>query len=191
MNENYIILIFISILIIFCFINYNNTIYSKSKFDEKLYKVQNIEKYDISAYNLSLLKQFSIDLFNLIDYNDEICKTLTKRIDRAKRIIPNIPFSENTLDTDNTSYTINKGDEIVLCLRSKISKNHHDVNIVKYILIHELAHIICPEIGHTELFYSINKYLLKLAIEKNIYNDVNFKINPVEYCGLNLNEQLL
>ena len=102
-----------------------------------------------------------------------------------------MPFSENSLDKNNTSYTINKGEEIVLCLRSKIDKTHHDINIIKYILIHELAHIICPEIGHTALFYDINKYLLNLAIENDLYKNVNYKSNPVEYCGITLNEQLL
>ena len=36
MNENYILLLFISILIIFCLINKNNTIYSKSIIEQKI-----------------------------------------------------------------------------------------------------------------------------------------------------------
>lgn len=191
MNENYILLLFISILIIFCLINYNNTIYSKSTLDNKLYKVQKIENYTTSANNLSILKKFSIDLIHKINNNDELCKKLIVRINRAKNIIQDVPFSENTLDTDNTSYTINKGEEVVLCLRSKIDRQHHDINIIKYILIHELGHIICPETGHTPLFYKINKYLLNLAIQNNLYNNINYKTHPVEYCGIELNEQLL
>ena len=95
-----------------------------------------------------------------------------------------IDIYENNMNNNNTSYTINKGDEMILCIRSKSDYKLHNINDLLYVVIHEIAHIGCPEIGHTELFYKINKYLLERAIEKKIYKYEDYNKNPREYCGI-------
>ncbi len=95
-----------------------------------------------------------------------------------------IDIYENNMNNNNTSYTINKGDEMILCIRSKNDYKLHNINDLLYVVIHEFAHIGCPEIGHTELFYKINKYLLERAIEKKIYKYEDYNKNPREYCGI-------
>ena len=76
------------------------------------------------------------------------------------------------------SYTINKED-IFLCLKDENDKYYHD-NMLIYVLLHEVAHSICPEIGHTNLFKEIFNALLDKAIEMKIYD----KSIPVikNYC---------
>ncbi len=98
---------------------------------------------------------------------------------------------ENNMNNNNTSYTINKGDEMILCIRSKNDYKLHNINDLLYIVIHEISHIGCPEIGHTELFYKINKYLLERAIEKKIYKYEDYSKNPREYCGIQLNNNII
>lgn len=69
---------------------------------------------------------------------------------------------------DNKSYTINKK-KIYLCLRDE----HHDyypMNMLMYVAIHELAHVLCNEIGHTKKFYKIFDDLLKKAEDLGIYD---------------------
>ena len=63
-----------------------------------------------------------------------------------------INIMETPADEKNTSYTINKGEKIVICLRSKFLNEIHDINTIMYVVIHELAHVACPEFGHTPLF---------------------------------------
>ena len=102
-----------------------------------------------------------------------------------------IDIYENNMNNNNTSYTINKGDEMILCIRSKSDYKLHNINDLLYVVIHEIAHIGCPEIGHTELFYKINKYLLERAIEKKIYKYEDYNKNPREYCGIQLNNTII
>jgi predicted metal-dependent hydrolase len=60
-----------------------------------------------------------------------------------------------------------------------------------YVVIHEMAHIGCPEFGHTPLFRKIFKFLLIQSEKINIYTPINYQINPQDYCGMTINEYLL
>ena len=39
-----------------------------------------------------------------------------------------------------------------------------------YVALHEVAHVLCDEVGHTQKFHSIFEDLLKKATEMGIYN---------------------
>ena len=94
-------------------------------------------------------------------------------------------------DEKNTSYTINKGEKIVICLRSKLLSEIHDINTIMYVVIHELAHVACPEFGHTPLFKKIFIFLLKESYKINIYTPIDYRKKPQDYCGMTINEYLL
>ena len=53
-----------------------------------------------------------------------------------------------------------------------------------YVTLHELAHVACPEEGHTELFENIFKFFIQVAIKLKLYNKIKFKNNNIEYCGI-------
>ena len=57
---------------------------------------------------------------------------------------------------------------IYLMLRDKDNK-YIEYNMLLYILLHELSHILCHEYGHTKKFYEINKNLLEKAQACKIY----------------------
>ena len=98
---------------------------------------------------------------------------------------------ENNIDSNNTSYSVNKGEEIVFCLRCKKTHKLHSINILVYVAVHEMAHTACPEIDHTPLFYKIFKFLLTNAIKLNIYIYEDYNNNPIIYCGMNLHSNIL
>lgn len=77
----------------------------------------------------------------------------------------------------NKSYTVNK-EKIYLCIKDKNGK-YYDKNILMYVLLHEIAHTICPEIGHTQQFKDIFNVLLQRAQLGNIYEHVEI---PKDYC---------
>ena len=56
-----------------------------------------------------------------------------------------------------------------------------------YVALHELSHIACPEIGHPPLFRDVFAFLTKNAKEMGLYEEIDFNINPHEYCGLIIN----
>jgi len=66
------------------------------------------------------------------------------------------------------SYTVNKSD-MYLCLRDEAGE-YFNKNMLIYVGIHELAHVVCKSIGHTEEFHAIFDELLNEAIKKGIYN---------------------
>lgn len=98
---------------------------------------------------------------------------------------------ETSLNSEYTSYSINKGEELVFCLRSKSTMKLHGINLLMYVAVHELAHTACPETGHTPLFNKIFKFLLERAIEINLYYYEDYSSNPVEYCGMKLYTNIL
>ena len=96
-------------------------------------------------------------------------------------------LKENEPETpDKTAYTINKGDTIALCLREKVSgKNEfHDLEILKFVMLHELAHIITKELDHTQVFWTNFRFLLEFCEKNGIYTSANYFSKNSNYCGL-------
>ncbi len=98
---------------------------------------------------------------------------------------------ETSLNSNYTSYSINKGEELVFCLRCKKTYMLHDINLLMYVAVHEMAHTACPETGHTPLFNDIFKFMLEESIKLKLYVYENYSVNPVEYCGMRLYTNIL
>lgn len=113
-----------------------------------------------------------------------ITKVLVARFN-SKSLQENEPDSK-----DNTSYTTNKGEVISLCLREKLSgKNQfHKPDILRFVFLHEIAHIITPEINHSPLFWENFRFLLDFCKYKGLYSSPNYsQENIINYCGLDVN----
>lgn len=67
------------------------------------------------------------------------------------------------------SYTINKK-QIYICLKDEKGE-YYNKNMLKYVILHELAHVLCDEIGHTEKFHKIFEEILRKAIKCGVYDD--------------------
>jgi hypothetical protein len=77
------------------------------------------------------------------------------------------------------SYTINKK-RIYLCLKNK-NQEYYDQNMLMYVAIHELSHVLCDEIGHTPKFNRIFREQLERAAELGIYDPDKPIVR--DYCG--------
>ena len=87
-------------------------------------------------------------------------------------------LDEITLYSGDKSYTINKK-KVYLCLTDE-NDEYYNINMLTYVLLHELSHVICDEIGHTQKFHDIFKEVLKEAKKLKIY-DPNIPIIK-DYC---------
>ena len=96
-------------------------------------------------------------------------------------------ITENIPGSIYVAYSVNKGEELSLCIRDKGSEKFIDDNTIIFVAIHELAHIMTPETGHTPLFWDNMKYLLESASSQGIYMPVDYRQSPVEYCGMDIN----
>lgn len=89
---------------------------------------------------------------------------------------------------DETSYTVNKGEKMFLCVRDKYDGNIlDDFNTLKFVLIHELAHIATEDFEpHSTEFWQVFKFMLKEAVKANMYTPVDYSKKPVKYCGMDV-----
>jgi hypothetical protein len=189
MKETILIIMFLSIVFVFIFIHSSEVSFQES-FSGEQYLVRNLDDKDKAA---DLLYNIKTRLKKLIDYiNNDCLKNETERtkfINQYNKSILNkfnyIIFREST---DNS---INKGEEIVFCLRSIPDNKLHNINELMYVAIHEIAHVGCPEIGHTSLFKKINLELLKYAIDCGVYSYKNYNALPEQYCGILLSNNIL
>jgi predicted metal-dependent hydrolase len=99
-------------------------------------------------------------------------------------------FLEATPDAEHTSYSVNKGEKVHLCLRQRSGHDENLVteNIMVFVTLHEMAHAITPSIGHGPDFWNNFAWLLKHAEEIKIYTYEDFKSHPVSYCGINITD---
>jgi hypothetical protein len=171
--------------------NDDNLILEKAELDNSYYWVRNLNNKSTAA---NVLAQIKLNMIKLVDYLKNNIEKFPDYASYIKDLIKRtrvIYIFETPKDEKYTSYTINKGEKIVFCLRSKLFDEIHDMNTLMYVVIHELAHVGCPEYGHTPLFKKIFKFLLKQSIQINIYKPVDYRIKPQNYCGMTINEYLL
>tara|TARA_Y100001935_G_C17112192_1_gene411408 strand:- start:64 stop:639 length:576 start_codon:yes stop_codon:yes gene_type:complete len=97
---------------------------------------------------------------------------------------------ENLENRSLQAYSLNKGEEICLCLREPENELEiiDDMNTLMFVLVHELSHLMTDDIGHTNKFWNNMAYLLKKANEINLYTPINYSVTPVMYCGVKIDE---
>lgn len=171
--------------------------YVKSDIDGDTYLVRNLSDKKKAANLLASLKS---DLMHVIDYLNEKYKSDKNNkeyITQLTRNIKNVFIRESDPDTKYTSYTINKGETIVFCIRPKTLSKYtttgdiHDKNLIMYVALHEISHVACPEYGHTKLFKEIFKLITEAAIERGVYKKIDFNRSPVEYCGMQITDSIV
>ena len=63
-----------------------------------------------------------------------------------------------------------------------------DENLLMFVALHELAHVMTKSIGHTDEFWNNFKFLLKHAAENNLYKKHDFRKKPEKYCGTTITD---
>lgn len=61
-----------------------------------------------------------------------------------------------------------------------------DSNTLTFVGIHELAHLMTTEVGHTPLFWSNMEVLLEVAVKHKLYRPENYESQPKQYCGIEI-----
>lgn len=172
--------------------SHNDMVYVKSNIDGESYLVRDMPDKQLTANQLSKIRGNMLSLTDYLVKNKSNYPTYAKYIDLLNSKIRNSVIMENGEDSVYTSYSVNKGEQIVFCLRSRKDKdNIHDLNLMMYVVIHEMAHVGCPSIGHTDEFRMIFAFFTKEAIKLGLYKKIDFKENPVEYCGMTVSESII
>jgi hypothetical protein len=102
-------------------------------------------------------------------------------------------FSENDIQSSDTSYSENKGQRIVVCLRDKTKPPYPlvEINTVMFVMLHEMSHLMTETIGHTPEFWENFRRILHDAVKIGIYTPVNYSRQPTPYCGMTITDSPL
>ena len=180
-------LLMICILIVFFYMNFLR----QKLYLEKIrasngneYLVRNLPDKIEAANKLGSISDSLKNLVNGLNENDDSKGEYIKNLKESfnpEYITENIPGSVYV------AYSVNKGEELSLCIRDKDTESFIDDNTIIFVAIHEIAHIMTPETGHTPLFWDNMKYLLEQASSQGIYMPVDYSQSPVKYCGMDIN----
>jgi hypothetical protein len=160
----------------------------KSNIDGKTYKVRDMPDKQQAADMMASLRLKMAKLYYHLEqkYPDK---------DQVKTLKANFKpdshrFFESTPDADHTSYSVNKGEAVHMCLRQRGSSNEElvDVNVLMFVALHEMGHMITKTIGHDAQFWNNFGWLLERAEELGIYKPTNFRSQPVNYCGVKITD---
>lgn len=187
-----VVVIVLIILVIFVRLVGSEINYVKATLDNNDYLVRNLPDNKQAANMLAQIKQNIHSLINYLNEHHEQFKEYQEYLTQLNDRIKNVVISESSDDNQYTSYSVNKGEEIVFCLRSRVDKNKfHGLNLIMYVALHELAHVACPEFGHTPLFKKIFSFLTTIGINIGIYHKIDFDSHPTEYCGLTIADSIV
>jgi hypothetical protein len=100
-------------------------------------------------------------------------------------------FTEATPDAEHTSYSVNKGEAVHFCLRQREGGDESlvDEEIITFVALHEMGHMITKTIGHDADFWNNFAWLLQEAERIGIYKHRDFRAHPVSYCGMKITDQ--
>lgn len=159
-----------------------------SNIDGQKYQVRSLpDKQDAADLLANIRKKLDtmVEHFGKVESSDERVQRMIKNYNPNK-------LSEGTDSAKYTSYSINKGEKIIFCLRSRDGKNELvDLNTMTFVALHELAHIATVSIGHTAEFWDNFRWILGEAINIGIYKDRDYKKSPQPYCGITITDSPL
>jgi hypothetical protein len=111
---------------------------------------------------------------------------------RVKRLVEGFnpqKISETLPTSELTAYSENKGEKIAFCLNTtKNGDKLIDINTLTFVALHELSHVLTESVGHKQDFWNNFKFVLENAKAAGIYDPVDYKKNPKEYCGMTIND---
>ena len=154
-----------------------------STVDGNKYCVRERHKLELAADRLATV---NMKMKKLVDH----CKVTFPDRENIKRLVagynPN-KIVETLPTSEYTAYSENKGEKLAFCLDTqKNGGKLIDINTLTFVAIHELSHIATEEVGHTPKFWSNFKFLIEVAEKLNIYVPIDYKKEPVKYCGMEI-----
>jgi hypothetical protein len=169
--------------------------YVKSTIDNREYLVRNLPDKQEAADLLAKIQDTMVKLIDGImqpSRQENFTEQNKEDIKRLKSNYRDGNFSESNPGNKYTSYSINKGEKIVFCIRAKDGSNRLEpLNTMLFVAIHEMAHLMTKSIGHGQDFWDNMRFLLKEAIDMGLYEKEDYISNPVDYCGTVINDSPL
>jgi hypothetical protein len=180
--------------------SYKEVLWVQSDIDQRHYIIRNKYSNEKLKESANLLASINIRTQTLIDHvsikyaRDPF---FSRAVDTLKKVYSPDIISEAANDARYTTFTIDKKD-MHICLRTRDDlQNAYDVNLLMYVVIHELAHMANyddkyqPILGHGKEFQTIFKLLVKEAMAIGVYSYQDYNSQPQEYCGIQIQSNIV
>lgn len=182
-------IIFVIFIIVICYIRnyYGEVEIVKAETDGRRYIMRKLPDRQEGAELLARVNERLIKLVSLMKEEFPKDRNVMRM---AKNFDPNA-ISEGGNEVGYTSYSVNKGEKIILCIRQPGNNKFVDENIIVYVALHELAHLMTKEVGHTKTFWENFKRIAIYATDHGIYKKVDFAKKPEAYCGIKISTSII
>ena len=182
--------ILIAVILLFCLrIYYDSDAFNlkciiASK-DGNTYCVREREKLELAA---NLLADVTKKMKDMVAYMKQTHPEDPRTIRLVEGFNPK-KINETLPTSELTAYSENKGEKLAFCLNTTKEGNKLiDLNTLTFVALHELSHIMTESVGHKQDFWQNFKFLLENAKSAGIYDPVDYKKKPKEYCGMKIND---
>lgn len=161
-----------------------------------IYYVSTIESY-ISPEGLPLMDEIKRRNKIFVDYiyhkykNDPDHLLRTRAIFLYENYKPDVIIEHfPNVFNSSTSFVEQKGKKMGYCL--KTNNKLEKINTMMYVSIHELTHIYSYDVmQHPKLFFDNFKFLLQECVKLDLYEPVDYRLKPINYCGLDIQTSVL
>lgn len=86
----------------------------------------------------------------------------------------------------SAAYTINKGEQMRICVRNRNTSGFENENDTMFVILHELGHLMSKSFGHNLEFKRNFAYVTKVAVELGLYQYTNYMQTPTTYCNVDI-----
>jgi hypothetical protein len=161
----------------------------RSNVDGKVYRVRDLPDKQQAA---DLMGKVRIRLIKIIEHFQQKFpdKPQVRRLMRNFKPDPS-RLIEATPEAEHTSYSVNKGEAMHLCLRQRKPGDESlvDENVMTFVTLHELGHCMTESIGHGPDFWNNFAWILREAEATGLYQHRDFTAHPTPYCGVTITDQ--
>lgn len=142
--------------------------------------------YDPNSHETNLIPQFH----GSAAPSDDVQRIVETFLDNYN---PDVFYENDPKYSNDTSYTMNKGDSMYIALRKKNDPTQFESeDTIFFVMLHECAHIANYNgWGHDDRFWTVFKFLLHEAVEAGIYTPIDYAKNPEPYVSIEIYYQPL
>jgi hypothetical protein len=148
-------------------------------FDGRMYLVRDIPSKKDTANMMASLNANVLGLLQQLKQSG-VKPVMVARL--SERYKPEV-LAEGRIHKKLTSYTVNKGERVVLCMRSRDADALYPENVLFSVLLHELAHVASLSEGHGPEFNENLELLTRAAENSGLLRRERVSLN---YCGIPL-----
>lgn len=154
--------------------------------DNARHILQTIDRNLLILINKFNYKYSNIDSLNVPNKKKKLLKFIKHKLNKTYK---SSSLQENfpKVAGKEVSYNVDKGNVISLCLRHYDNpEKFHDINDLMFVAIHEVAHSCNVSYGHDTKFWKVFRILLEVAVENNLYKNINYQSMNKIYCSMSI-----